>query len=72
MVFTAPAIMQPEIYGFRTACCHRKHEMLVETLLATRSPYPCLVILETPNGLINHVFCTIDDLIFDSITPRTL
>ena len=41
-------------------------------LFTNITPYPTLVVPVTKSGRMNHAFCVVDDLIFDSSTPYAL
>ena len=69
----APAIGLPTLYGIRTKRHSRVKRRLTWDLLFTDiTPYPTIVIPVLPDGTINHAFCVVDDLIFDSSNPYAL
>jgi hypothetical protein len=68
-----PVIGSPTVYGQRLTTQNRKKRSLSwDQLFGERSPFPTLVIPQLPNGKFDHAFCVVDDLIFDSTTPRAL
>jgi hypothetical protein len=69
-----PLIGQATVYGIRTGRHNRFiRELEWKTLYTEITPYPTVVIPRSEeNGVATHAFCVVDDLIFDSITPKAL
>ena len=68
-----PVIGQPTIYGVRTKRHDRKKRTLTwDDLFTDMTQYPTVVIPILPDGQCTHAFCVVDDLIFDSTTPKAL
>jgi len=66
-------IGQPWIYNVRLSANNRcKRKMDWNDLFTNITPYPTLVVPVTKSGRMNHAFCVVDDLIFDSSTPYAL
>jgi hypothetical protein len=50
----------------------KKRKITWSDLFETMTPYPTLVVPVTEDGKMNHAFCIVDDLIFDSSVPYAL
>lgn len=73
MLHLAPEIGLPTVYGKRTKSHSRTLRRLTfDTLFTELTPFPTVVIPVLPNGSSTHAFCVVDDLIFDSTTPKAL
>ena len=68
-----PIIGRPTLYGRRPNSHKRKLRMLTwDEILFDCTPFPTVVIPRLPCGSATHAFCVVDDLIFDSTTPKAL
>ena len=45
---------------------YRRNELSLEQLCEDKMPFVTVVVPQMKNGNLNHAFCVIDDLIFDS------
>jgi len=73
MLNLVPEIGLPTLYGKRTKRHSRTLRKITwELLLTELTTYPTIVIPARPNGIKRHAFCVVDDLIFDSTTPKAL
>lgn len=64
-----PVIASPTIYNQRLSTGNRKKRLITwEELFKTLTPHPTVIIPGDPE----HAFCIVDDLIFDSTTPRAM
>ena len=68
---TAPSIGGATQFMKRTAR-HRIRQLTIDQVVEQPTPYPWLIVPCTADGVINHALCVVDDLVFDSITPRAL
>ena len=68
-----PLIGRPTLFGRRPNSHKRKLRVLTwDEILLDITPFPTVVIPRLPCGLATHAFCVVDDLIFDSTTPKAL
>ena len=68
-----PIVGRPTVYGRRTKTSKRTtRHMTWEDLLLSVTPFPTVVIPISTSIQATHSFCVVDDLIFDSTTPRAL
>ena len=71
MIATLPIIARPTLYNCRTKK-RRIRRIDLQHIIDNPSPYPFLVVPMGENKSVIHAFCVVDDLIFDSITPKAL
>jgi hypothetical protein len=69
-----PEIGLATVYGIRTGRHNRfVREMTWDQLYDIITPYPTVVVpISRSLGTATHAFCVVDDLIFDSISPKAL
>jgi hypothetical protein len=68
-----PSIGGATIFGKRCMGNKKKKRKFTwSDLFETITPYPTLVVPVTKDGKMNHAFCVVDDLIFDSSVPYAL
>ena len=68
-----PSIGGPTVFGKRCMGNNKKKRNITwSDLFETITPYPTLVVPVTEDGKMNHAFCIVDDLIFDSSVPHAL
>jgi hypothetical protein len=73
MPHLVPEIGGMTIFGVRSKKCGRPLRKIDwDILFNDLTPHPTIVIPVVDDGTMSHVFCVVDDLIFDSIAPQAL
>jgi hypothetical protein len=73
MLNLVPLIGRATIYQKKTKRSDKKRRIMTwDNLINEKTIYPTLVIVSSEERGSNHAFCVVDDLIFDSTTPRAL
>ena len=67
-----PEIGKPRIFNQRTRRNSSKKSMTWHEVFVNKTKYPTLVIPFGKDGSLNHSFCIVDDLIFDSTQTHAL
>ena len=68
----APMIGNCSIVGRRNSRRVLQKQCGIADLVAAKCPFPKLVICGGEDGSVNHAFCVVDDLIFDSTQEKAM
>ena len=67
-----PEIARPQIFNQRTRKHYEKTTITWDDLISTPTIFPTLVIPMGRDGSLNHAFCIVNDMIFDSTQRHVL
>ena len=67
-----PAIGRYQVFNQRSGHNSKINKLTIEDLVNEKTIYPTVVIPIGKDGSVNHAFCVVDDLIFDSTQTHAL